>query len=194
MWPEGKPGSPGSARARSPQTKTMTPNKPLYVVATLRQWVLHLGLWPRMALAISLGFLALFATFAILGERALQDSTDRLLKERLVIAQMAARQLDERLQQATAQLQQAQRFVGFDPANPDRSAEAHVLAVISTREGLFSAIVFLDPSGRVVLSIRPTAPCRTPTCLDYRMWPLPSSAALSAYPRPSTMDRATVPW
>ena len=97
----------------------MDPDEQQQVAAMVRHWVLHLGLWPRMTLAISLGFLALFVTFAILGERALQDSTDRLLKERLVIAQLAASRLDGLVQEAILQLQHARRLATIDPATSD---------------------------------------------------------------------------
>jgi Tfp pilus assembly protein PilN len=81
----------------------------------IRNWAGNLGLWPRMALAVSVGFLALFGAFSVLAERALQESSDRLLEERLVIAQMAAAQIDLFLQQALGELDQAQRFADFDP-------------------------------------------------------------------------------
>ncbi len=126
-----------------------------HIAATIRRRVIHLGLWPRMALAISLGFLALFATFAALGERALRDSTDHLLKERLVIAQMAAGQLDGLLQQAVSLLEQAHRFADFDPATPELSAEAQMLTVLSGWDGAFSGNIFLDPTDRVVLAHPP---------------------------------------
>ncbi len=63
-----------------------------------------LGLWTRMALAISLGFIALFFAFWTLSEQALKDSTTHLLDERLVIAQMAANQIDGLLEQIIAEL------------------------------------------------------------------------------------------
>ena len=128
----------------------MDPDEQQHVAPTARYWVLHLGLWPRMALAISLGFLALFATFAILGERALQDSTDRLLKERLVIAQLAASRLDGLVQAAVLQLQHARRF-----ATADLAAETQMLTVLNGWDGTFSSISLLDPTGHVVLSQSP---------------------------------------
>ncbi len=122
----------------------------------MRHWVSNLGLWPRMALAISLGFLALFGAFSILGERALRDSADRLLEERLVIAKMAASQIDGFLQVAIAELEQTSRFADFDPADPDLSLEADALAHAYGQVGIFaSGVVFLDPTGRVILSHPP---------------------------------------
>lgn len=106
-----------------------------------------------MALGISLGFLTLFAAVSMLGERALQDSTDRILEERLVIAQMVASQFDGLLQRAVSELEQARRFADFDPADADLSAEAHMLAHTYGRVGIFaSGIAFLDTRGHIVLS------------------------------------------
>jgi len=73
----------------------------------------HLGLWPRTALAISLGFMALFGAFALLGERALQESSERILNERMVIAQMAANQIDGVIQEAIAELQRAYAYSNY---------------------------------------------------------------------------------
>jgi len=119
----------------------------------IRHWVLNLGLWPRMALAISLSFLALFAAFSALGERALRDSADRLLNERLVIAQMAANQIDRLLQEAVSELEQIHRFTDFDPTNADLSVEAVVLDHTYGQVGIFaSGITLLDSTGQVILS------------------------------------------
>mgnify|MGYP001561740492 CR=1 FL=1 len=63
------------------------------MVRLFRAWQ-RLYLWPRLAIALSLGFLALFGVFSLLAMRAVNDSTQRILQERLVIAQMAARELD----------------------------------------------------------------------------------------------------
>ena len=115
-----------------------------------------LGLWPRMALAISLGFLALFAAFAIVAERALQDSQQRILDERLVITQMVASELDALLQEAISELESAARFADFDSTNDVLSDEAEVLAHAFGGTGHFSAgIMFIGPDGRVILSDPP---------------------------------------
>lgn len=119
----------------------------------IRQLVVNLDLWPRMALAISLGFLALFAAFLLLGEWALRDNTNHLLNERLVLTQMAASQIDGLLQEAIAELEQAHRFANFDPLDPDLSVEADALAHAYGQVGIFaSGLTFLDRQGRVVLS------------------------------------------
>lgn len=94
---------------------------------SLRTPLKHLGLWPKTALAISLGFAALLGAFALLGERALHDSTERILNERLVIAQMTANQIDGVIQEAVAELQRAyaySNYLAFDqPQTENRRSE-----------------------------------------------------------------------
>jgi len=117
------------------------------------RWALKLGLWPRVALGVSLGFLALFAAVSAIGELALRDSANRLLNERLVIAQMAASQIDNTLQEATANLSRVRRFADFDPTDPNLSDEIDVLTHTYGRSDTFaSGIIFLDTTGRVVLA------------------------------------------
>lgn len=115
--------------------------------------VSNLTLWPRMALAISLGFLVLFAAMSLLGEQALRDSTNHVFEERLVVAQIAANQMDGLLLRAVHELEEIPDLVEFDPADPDLSAEAEVLAHVSREIGIFpSGIIILNTAGRVVLS------------------------------------------
>lgn len=117
-----------------------------------RPQISSLGLWPRMALAVSAGFVVLFLAFALLGERALQDSTDRLRGERLVIAQMAASQIDDLLEQAFFVLQQTVRDAELEQSNS-------ILAAVATRmeakgePTIFSpGLVLVDARGQVVSS------------------------------------------
>jgi signal transduction histidine kinase len=125
-------------------------------MALVQRCVRNLGLWPRMSLGISLGFLVLFLAFSLLSERALQDSSDRLLEERLVIAQMTASQIDRLLQQAIAELEQARAFASFDPNNQNLAAEAHLLAhTYSLGSNFTSGLALLDTTGRVALAYPP---------------------------------------
>ena len=118
----------------------------------LRRWWWSLGLWPRAALVLSAGVLALFGTFTALGEWALEGSSQRIKEERLVIAQMVARQVDGVLRRALFELDQAQRLADFDPAIPDRTDEARTLAQTYVQSNIFAAILFLDAQERVVLA------------------------------------------
>ncbi len=109
-----------------------------------------MGLWPRMALAISIGFLTLFGTFSVISERALQDSIDKLLEERLAITQLIADQIDNLLTDAIFELERA------NPLFVDENGElgASALATLSQtyrQIGMFpDGIVLLDQNGRVL--------------------------------------------
>jgi signal transduction histidine kinase len=104
-------------------------------------------------LAVSLGFTALFVAFAVLSERALRDSTDRLLAERVVIARLTASQLDHVLEGAAHELEEASRSADSGLPEADLPAETQIKNYMKAESGDFSAgITFLDPSGQVVLS------------------------------------------
>ncbi len=58
------------------------------------RWLRRVNLWPRLVIGVSLGFLALLVVVGLLILRIVEDSRNRILDERLVIAEMAARQVD----------------------------------------------------------------------------------------------------
>lgn len=113
----------------------------------------RLNLWPRLAIAVTLGFVALFASFSVLALRAIDESTDRILRERLVLTEMAARDIDRVLQRAFFELGKATEFASFDPGSPPFNDEYHLLAHAYGRVGTLSlGVYFLDARGRTVLA------------------------------------------
>lgn len=120
-------------------------------------WIRNRGLWPQMALTVSLGFVVLFAAVSALGERALQDSTERITGERLAIARMTARQLDMLFEQAVSELEHTHHLADFDPSGPDLLLEQDILENTYSEDRLFApGIIFLDAEGRVVVSAPPS--------------------------------------
>ena len=67
----------------------------------------RLGLWPRMALVLTVGFLLLLGAFTALGEWALHGSEGQTRHEFLVIARLAASQEDAQLAEAVAFMETA---------------------------------------------------------------------------------------
>lgn len=115
--------------------------------------VSHLNLWTRLVLVLTIGFITLFGVFSLVSLRVLDDSTQRILAERQVIAQMAAQRYDELLTQAYYELDKASTLAEFDPSAPDLSNESLVLAETHGQLGSASlGVVFLDARGRVVLA------------------------------------------
>jgi signal transduction histidine kinase len=103
-----------------------------------------------MALVLSVAFLLLLAAFGALGEYALRGSEQETRNEFLVIARMAAAQLDARIAQTRADVQQASDAVA---PSPDASATQITLSQYSGRLGSLSLdVVSVDASGRVLAS------------------------------------------
>ncbi|MFQ5856240.1 MAG: ATP-binding protein [Anaerolineae bacterium] len=118
-------------------------------IKPFNQW----GLWPRLALVVSGGFLLLFGVFSLLSLQAINDSTDRILQERRVIAEMAAVEIDGLLDRAFYELEKATDFAPFDPYAPNLTAERHLLAHAYGRIGTLSlGVAFLDNTGHIVLT------------------------------------------
>lgn len=113
-------------------------------------WWRRLGLWPRMAFVLTVGFLILLGAFAALGEYALRGSAQETRHEYLVIARMAAAQLDARISQTRADLDQASETLARSPA-PDAqqtlAQDAHRLGTLDL------ALVFVDPAGHIVAAV-----------------------------------------
>ena len=103
-------------------------------------------------LVLLAGFVTLFGVFSLVSLRVLDDSTQRILTEREVIAEIAAQRYDELFSQAYYELDKATTFAAFNPSAPELSNENHMLAHAYGRLGSFSlGVAFLDARGRVVL-------------------------------------------
>lgn len=109
-------------------------------------------LWPRLAIAVTIGFLALFAGFSLLGIRAVDASTQRILHERLAITTELADDFDGLLQHRFADL------TAFDarPARPP--VRRRLLAeVYQASGGAFTSVALFDRRGRLVSALGPGA-------------------------------------
>lgn len=119
----------------------------------LRNLFHNLGLWPRLSLTISLGFLLFFTIFSSLSMRIVNDSTNRILEERMVLTRMASSEIDELLTQAFHELEKATTFARFDPQASNLGEEYHILAHSYGRISTLSlGVIFLDSKGKVVLT------------------------------------------
>lgn len=110
----------------------------------------RLTLWPRLAIAVTLGFGLIFALVSLLALRAVDDSTNRILGERLVIAQVAARELDRMLERGTRQLAASIAFASPGDDGGDEHVLDHVRVALGDRTLLGAYL--LDGNGRVVRS------------------------------------------
>ncbi len=118
----------------------------------MKKWewlVQRIGLWPRLALSLSLGLLALFFVFSTLGERAVQESIARLLEERQLLAEMAAGELEDLLRHAGEELGQLSHGLFPEGIEDETLLAARLAWAYEQRPPEFAGLVFLDPEGRL---------------------------------------------
>ncbi len=109
------------------------------------------NLWLRLAVAATGGFLVLFVVVDLLILRVADDSRDRILQGRLVVAELAARQVDGVLQHDFAELQAAaasKDVQRLDPASSDMSAALQ--GVIDNTGEKWLALYLADPDGALL--------------------------------------------
>lgn len=109
----------------------------------------RLGLWPRLALSLSLGFLALFIVFSTLGERAVQESITRLLEERELLAEMAAGELEDLFVHAVEELRQLSQELSSQGIENEVQLAARFAMAHEQGAPEFTGLVLLDPDGRL---------------------------------------------
>jgi signal transduction histidine kinase len=114
------------------------------------------NLWPRIAVILNAGFLALTIVIWLLGNQVLAESENSVLEHRLTITQIVANQIDGLLEQVIHELELATLSTDFDPLDPNLEAEAEVLEYIATKlDPTIMGVFILDQQGKVVLAHRP---------------------------------------
>jgi signal transduction histidine kinase/HAMP domain-containing protein len=113
----------------------------------------RLTLWPRLAIGVTIGFVVLFAGFSVLGIRAVDASTNRILHERLTITEELAQDFDGLLQHRFSDL------TAFDSRPSPPTVERRLLAEIyHASGGAFTSLALLDRRGEVLDSMGAGAP------------------------------------
>jgi signal transduction histidine kinase len=114
----------------------------------------RIGLWPRLALGLSAGLLALFLAFAVLGERAVRESATRLLEERELLTEMAAEELDDFFLQAGEELARLSRRTPFEETG-EQSPAAWLTTLYHQRPPWLLTLLLLDAEGRLQAAYPP---------------------------------------
>ena len=113
----------------------------------------RLNLWPRLVIGVSLGFLVLLGVITVLILRLVDDSRDRILQERLVIAQLAARQVDSVLEHDFTALEQVAASFSAQDVAPRSSAVSDQMARTLTDSGdMWLGLYLLDANGKPIAS------------------------------------------
>ncbi|MDO8614417.1 MAG: histidine kinase [Dehalococcoidia bacterium] len=111
-----------------------------------------INLWPRLVFGASLGFLMLLAVLGLLILRVVDDSRERILQERLVIAQMAARQVDSILEHDFRRLESAAATVPAGELQQQAPGvmPEHLARLLDDVDDMWLAIYVMDAHGNVV--------------------------------------------
>src|SRR5581483_11385661 len=100
----------------------------------------RVSLWPRLVISFTLGFCVLFAVFMVVTLHAVHASSSRIVRERLVIAEMAASNIEQLLEHVRVTLAAADR-----DRSPARAFEALAPTAVAVYE--------VDRRGRLSRSI-----------------------------------------
>ncbi len=114
-------------------------------------WLRRVNLWPRLVIGVSLGFLVLMLVVGLLILSIVQDSRSRILDERLVIAEMAAKQIDVVFNENFAGLENAAGSVqGSSVSTPAQSFPVPVQGLLQDVDDTWLGFYLIDGSGGVV--------------------------------------------
>ena len=113
-------------------------------------WLNQLTLQKRIGLLVLTGLVAGLSLFSWLGIQSLNESVQRTLEERLIIARVMAQDLDENLTHILIHLQRAADFNGGLPAREQFEITAGSLRQILAESGiLVQNIILVDRDGKV---------------------------------------------
>ncbi|TAK36637.1 MAG: sensor histidine kinase [Chloroflexota bacterium] len=119
----------------------------------LLSWLDNLPLQSRISLLVSLGLISVLALLTVVALRVVQDTTDRIVHERLVITQMTATYVETLLQEAVNDLSKATTFASFNPERGNLSEEEHLMAHTYGQLGNFTqGLILVDRHGIVALA------------------------------------------
>lgn len=112
----------------------------------------NLTLQKRIGLIVLAGLIVGLGLFSWVGIQSLEESTERILNERLIIARVMASHLDHTLEYVLEQLQGA-KFDGGSPTEEQFGEAANQLREIFNKSGISTqSILLIDREGRVLQS------------------------------------------
>ncbi len=115
---------------------------------------------PLRTRALFLGLAGLLAVLGLAGylsTRALRENTERILAERMLLAEQLATHVDHHLEETFALLEETSQREGFDLGDASLEPERHALQNLY-QSGVFSCHVFIADGDGVVLLTEPHIP------------------------------------
>ena len=122
------------------------------VIAAARSLMRRVPLWPRLVVGVSLCFLTLLAIIGVLTLRAGNQSRDRIFQERLVIAEMAASEIDGIFSRAFGELQRASaaNALGTPASSSATLSNGLQQAMQNVNDDIWLRLYLFDSSGKVI--------------------------------------------
>ena len=116
-------------------------------------------LWPRLVVAVSVVFLVLLAVVGALTTRAADESRDRILQERLVIAEMAGSQVDGIFEHAFSELERAATSNSLPSGGTDAlDISAKLQRVLDGLSDIWFGLSLVDADGQPIASVPVSQP------------------------------------
>jgi putative nucleotidyltransferase with HDIG domain len=106
---------------------------------------------------VGIGLAIILGIIGVLSVRALQESTDRVLAERLRLAELVALHVDDHVSQTLALLERAATSEGFDLSDADPEPERRALRDLY-RTGFFTYEVFITDKRGIIVWMEPPTP------------------------------------
>ena len=125
-----------------------------------------IGLQTKIIVFVMLGLSVSFGLLSVIGLEAADESTQRTLDERLIIARMAANHIDQMLKHGLDELEKRARPGIIDLGERNRDEEARVLKEIFRESAVFTYNAFLLDSRGFVLLTEPNDPILVGTNLS----------------------------
>ena len=102
----------------------------------------RINLWPRLVVAVSVGFVILFVVLGFMILRIVDDSRDRIFEERLLIARMAARQVDSRITHEVLDLRGS--VTAFDAESDSVISSGSLQSILNDLGDMWTGVYVLD--------------------------------------------------
>jgi len=126
-----------------------------------------LGLRGRISLLALSILLVGFGLFSWLGVQSINDSVEKILEQRLTIARIVARYLDERLTYILAQLENAADFGGFPTGEQFDSAAASLQDILARSQIEVREIFLIGRDGEILRRAGEASPVEGGNMLTY---------------------------
>jgi len=120
-------------------------------------WLQNLPIRLRTFLMVGIGLAIILGIFGFLSVRALVETTDRVLAERLRLAELVALDIDDDVSQPLALLERAATSEGFDLTDADPEPERRALRELY-RTGFFTYEVFITDKRGIIVWMEPPTP------------------------------------